>query len=50
MSRLLSNNFRHRHTFTKSPPAMEVSNLIEIQCRSYEVFLQANVPLEDCFE
>jgi DNA-directed RNA polymerase subunit beta len=29
---------------------MEVSNLIEIQCRSYEVFLQANVPPEDRLE
>ncbi len=40
MSRLLANNFRYRRTFSKTDSVLEVSNLIEIQRKSYDQFLQ----------
>ena len=40
MSKLLANNFRHRCTYQKFPSVVEISNLIEIQRRSYDLFLQ----------
>jgi len=40
MSKLLANNYRYRRTFQQVAPAVDISNLIEIQRNSYEVFLQ----------
>jgi DNA-directed RNA polymerase subunit beta len=40
MSRLLANNYRYRRTFSKIPTVLKVSNLIEIQKNSYDIFLQ----------
>ena len=37
---------RCRKNFSKIKEALEISNLIEIQKRSYEKFLQANVEQE----
>jgi len=44
---MLTNNFRFRRTFCKTPPALDVSNLIEIQRRSYLQFLQPDVAPEE---
>lgn len=41
--RLLAKNFRFRSSFAKTLPAVEVENLISIQKKSYESFLQKNV-------
>jgi DNA-directed RNA polymerase subunit beta len=43
MTRLLANNFRFRRSYSKIPTVLEVSNLIEIQKRSYDLFLQPEV-------
>lgn len=40
----MQTNFRVRHSFGKIHHVVEVPNLIDIQKRSYEKFLQANVP------
>jgi DNA-directed RNA polymerase subunit beta len=40
MSKLLANNYRYRRSFSKTPTVLEVTNLIEIQKRSYDAFLQ----------
>jgi len=47
MSQLLANNFRYRSSYAKTPTVLEVENLIEIQRRSYDQFLQPDVPPED---
>ena len=47
MSRLLANNYRYRRTYSKIPTVIEVSNLIEIQKRSYDLFLQPEKAPED---
>ena len=44
MSRLLANNYRFRRSFAKTPAAIDFDNLIAIQLRSYEEFLQSGVP------
>ncbi len=44
MSKLLANNYRFRRSFAKNPAAIDFDNLIAIQLRSYEEFLQANIP------
>ena len=44
MSKLLANNYRFRRSFAKNPAAIDFDNLIAIQLRSYEEFLQADVP------
>ena len=41
--RLLAKNFRFRSSFAKTLPAVEVENLISIQKKSYESFLQKHV-------
>ncbi len=46
MSKLLANNYRYRRTYQKFPTVVDVSNLIEIQRRSYDQFLQPGVPPE----
>ena len=43
MSKLLANNYRFRRSFAKNPAAIDFDNLIAIQLRSYEKFLQAEV-------
>jgi len=43
MSKLLANNFRFRRTYQKVPNVLDVANLIEIQQRSYDHFLQPAV-------
>jgi DNA-directed RNA polymerase subunit beta len=47
MSKILANNHRYRRTFTKTPPAIDVDNLIAIQLKSYEQFLQKGVDHDD---
>jgi len=46
MRNYLANNFRFRSSFAKTLPAVEVENLISIQKKSYEGFLQRSVPAE----
>ena len=40
MSKLLANNYRYRRTFQKFESVVNIGNLIEIQRRSYDLFLQ----------
>ena len=40
----IQTNFRVRHSFGKTERFLEIPNLIDIQKRSYEKFLQADVP------
>ena len=40
----LQTNYRVRHSFGKIHRVIEVPNLIAIQKRSYDTFLQSNVP------
>jgi DNA-directed RNA polymerase subunit beta len=47
MSKLLANNYKYRRTFNKTPSVVEVDNLIEIQKRSYDAFLQPDVAPRD---
>ena len=47
MTRLLANNYRYRRTYSKVPTVVEVNNLIEIQKRSYDHFLQPETTPED---
>jgi DNA-directed RNA polymerase subunit beta len=43
----LANNYRYRSSYAKTPTVLEVENLIEIQRRSYDQFLQPVVPAEE---
>ena len=47
MSKILANNYRYRRTFAKTLPAIDVENLIAIQLKSYEQFLQKDVAPKD---
>ncbi len=47
MAATVQNNFRVRHSFGKIERIIDIPNLIDIQKRSYEKFLQANVPPEE---
>ena len=47
MADLLANNYKHRRTFAKAHPMVDIGNLIEIQRASYEAFLQSLTPAED---
>ncbi len=47
MSQLLANNYRYRSSYGKTPSVIEVQNLIEIQRKSYDQFLQPETPPED---
>ncbi|MCP4804169.1 MAG: DNA-directed RNA polymerase subunit beta [Proteobacteria bacterium] len=47
MPDLLANNFKYRRTFAKTPPVVDIGNLIEIQRESYEGFLQSQVPVDE---
>jgi DNA-directed RNA polymerase subunit beta len=40
MSKLLAHNYRFRRSYQKYPEVVNIGNLIEIQRRSYDVFLQ----------
>jgi DNA-directed RNA polymerase subunit beta len=40
MTKLLANNYRFRRTYLKFPEVVNIGNLIEIQRRSYDLFLQ----------
>jgi len=44
MASTIQTNFRVRHSFAKISQIIGIPNLIDIQKRSYEKFLQANVP------
>jgi DNA-directed RNA polymerase subunit beta len=44
MASTIQTNFRTRHSFGKIRKIIEIPSLIDIQKRSYEKFLQANVP------
>ena len=43
MSKMLANNYRFRRSFAKKKAAIDFDNLIAIQLRSYEEFLQLDV-------
>ena len=47
MSKLLAHNYRYRRSFQKFPNVVDVGNLIEIQRRSYDLFLQPQRVPED---
>ena len=47
MANIIQNNFRVRKNFGKLKRIIEVPNLIDIQKRSYDKFLQADTPLEE---
>ncbi|MGF1469548.1 MAG: DNA-directed RNA polymerase subunit beta [Sandaracinaceae bacterium] len=47
MASMIQTNFRIRHSFGKITQIIEIPNLIDIQKRSYEKFLQANVPVSE---
>src|SRR5881394_3047943 len=42
----IQKNFRARKTFAKLKQVIEIPNLIDIQKRSYDKFLQIDVPLD----
>ena len=44
MAPKIQTNFRIRHSFGKIERILEVPNLIDIQMRSYDKFLQSNIP------
>jgi DNA-directed RNA polymerase subunit beta len=44
MAATVQTNFRVRHSFAKIDRIIEIPNLIDIQKKSYEKFLQANIP------
>jgi len=46
MASVIQNNFRVRKSFAKLPKVIEIPNLIDIQKRSYDKFLQEGVPHE----
>jgi DNA-directed RNA polymerase subunit beta len=43
----IQTNFRMRHSFGKIEHILEIPNLIDIQKRSYDKFLQTDVPRDD---
>ena len=47
MADLLATNFKHRRSFAKTKPVVDIGNLISIQKESYEAFLQRRVPAEE---
>jgi DNA-directed RNA polymerase subunit beta len=46
MASAIQNNFRARKSFAKLKQVIEIPNLIDIQKRSYDKFLQMDVPLD----
>ena len=47
MAATIQTNFRMRHSFGKIEHILEIPNLIDIQKRSYDKFLQTDVPRDD---
>ena len=47
MAATIQTNFRVRHSFGRIERFLQIPNLIDIQKKSYEKFLQANVPTEE---
>jgi len=47
MAATIQTNFRMRHSFAKIEHILEIPNLIDIQKRSYDKFLQTDVPRDD---
>jgi len=47
MPSLLANNFRFRKSFARIDNIVDIPNLIDIQKRSYQQFLQADIPHEE---
>ncbi|MDH5492239.1 MAG: DNA-directed RNA polymerase subunit beta, partial [Myxococcales bacterium] len=47
MTATIQTNFSVRHSFGRIERIIEIPNLIDIQKRSYETFLQANVPIKE---
>ena len=47
MAAMIQTNFRMRHSFGKIEHILEIPNLIDIQKRSYDKFLQTDVPRDD---
>src|SRR3954454_10627451 len=46
MASLIQKNFRARKTFAKLKQVIDIPNLIDIQKRSYDKFLQIDIPIE----
>src|SRR6266540_2388944 len=46
MASAIQNNFRARKSFAKLKQVIEIPNLIDIQKRSYDKFLQMDIPLD----
>src|ERR671923_1935851 len=46
MASVIQNNFRARKSFAKLKQVIEIPNLIDIQKRSYDKFLQLDIPPE----
>ncbi|MGB5414514.1 MAG: hypothetical protein WBN01_07720, partial [Polyangiales bacterium] len=47
MAATIQTNFRMRHSFGKIEHILEIPNLIDIQKRSYDKFLQTDVPRDE---
>ncbi len=47
MPQVIQNNFRVRKHFGKLKKIIEVPNLIDIQKRSYDKFLQREIPVDE---
>jgi len=47
MATAIQNNFRHRKTFAKIDKIIDIPNLIDIQKRSFNKFMQSTLPPED---
>ncbi len=47
MGAVIQSNFRARRTYASITPAVDTPQLIDIQRRSYALFLQANVPPDE---
>ena len=47
MASVIQSNFRIRKNFARIAEAVEIPNLIDIQKRSYDMFLQTDVPPDD---
>ncbi|OIP43390.1 MAG: DNA-directed RNA polymerase subunit beta [Deltaproteobacteria bacterium CG2_30_63_29] len=47
MASVIQSNYRARRSFAAINPVVDTPNLIDIQCRSYEEFLQADTPPDE---
>ena len=46
MASAIQNNYRVRKSFAKLKQVIEIPNLIDIQKRSYDKFLQIDIPVD----